>query len=325
MAKLRAGVIGVGYLGAFHAEKYHALPGVDLAAVVDTDSQRAQQLASQLQSHHVNDYRDILDQLDLVSIAVPTLHHFAIARDCLDAGVHVLLEKPIADTPAQAAELVKRAERCGCLLQIGHLERFNPVFVAARERIQRPLFIETHRLAPFRARGTDVDVLLDLMIHDIDLLLTLVDSEISGIHAAGVPVLTRHIDIANVRIEFRNGCVANLTASRVSREPMRKFRIFEPEGYFSLDTLAGNLEYYQREAGAGEHGRINHFAQHFADGDHLLTEIRAFVDAVAHRRPPEVSGHDGRRALEIAVQIQEQLNQRGYTQQPLTLGEPVSL
>ena len=227
--KLRAAVIGVGYLGRFHAQKFQSNPDVDLIGVVDADATRAAEIASEVNTQAFTDYRDILSQVDLVSIVVPTKYHFAVAKDCFNAGCHVLLEKPVTQTVAEADELIRLADSKGLVFQVGHLERFNPAVMALKGVLQNPQFIESHRLAPFKTRGTDVNVVLDLMIHDIDILLSLVAHPVKTINSVGVPVLSEEVDIANARLQFENGCVANVTASRASRETMRKMRIFQQE------------------------------------------------------------------------------------------------
>jgi predicted dehydrogenase len=306
-AALRAAVIGVGYLGRLHAQKYAALDGVELVAVADADPQRARQVAAELGTRPVDDFRALLDgQIHLASIVVPTEHHYDVARACLEAGVHVLVEKPVTETLAQAQALQALAERRRLTLQVGHLERFNPAFLAAREIVREPLFIESHRLAPFKPRGTDVAVTLDLMIHDIDLILDLVASPVAEVRASGTPVLTDEIDIGNARIEFENGCVANVTASRVSQKAMRKLRIFQPDAYVTVDTLTHRLTVARREPGSGlAEARlpIRVEEQRFDTPDPLAAEIRDFVACVREGRRPAVGGAEGRRALEVALAI----------------------
>jgi predicted dehydrogenase len=234
---LRAAVIGVGYLGRFHAQKYASLPDVELVGVVDAHPETARRVAKELGVAAFTDYRELLDagRVDLVSVASTTETHHAVARDCLAAGVHVLAEKPITVTVAQADELVALADAKKLVLQVGHLERFNPAWLAVKDKITRPVFIEAHRMAPFKARGIDVSVVLDLMIHDLDLILPLVGSPVADLRASGVSVLTDGIDIANARIEFANGCVANLTASRTSTASLRRLRVFQHHEYISID------------------------------------------------------------------------------------------
>jgi predicted dehydrogenase len=305
---LRAAVIGVGHLGRFHAQKYAALPDVKLAAVVDADEARARQVAAEVGAAPETDYRRVLSGIDVASIVVPTEQHFDVARDCLEAGVHVLVEKPVTETVAQAARLVELAARKGLVLQVGHLERFNPAFLAAREAIAGPLFIESHRLAPYKPRGIDVSVTLDLMIHDIDLILDLVASPVTEVRATGVPVLTGEVDIGNARIEFASGCVANVTASRVSLKAMRKLRVFEPDAYITVDTLEHRCQIVRRtESGTASAAGLPVAMDErvFDKPDPLLAEIADFVACASEGRRPAVSGVEAKRALEVALAIAE--------------------
>jgi predicted dehydrogenase len=310
MTRLRVAVIGVGYLGRFHAQKYAALAEVELVGVVDVDRARAEQVAAEIGCPAYDDYRAVLDRVDLVSIVVPTHFHHAVARVFLQAGRHVLLEKPITETVAEAEDLIALAREHGALLQVGHLERFNPAIVALNGLLKTPMFIESHRLTPFRDRGTDVNVVLDLMIHDIDIILNMVQSDLTAIHASGVPILSSEVDIANARLEFASGCVANVTASRVSREAMRKVRLFQSDAYFSIDYQKRKIAVC-RKGGEGMAlpglPGITMQEKRFAEDDALMTEVQAFVDAVRHGRRPVVRGEDGRRALEVALQISRHL------------------
>jgi predicted dehydrogenase len=307
---IRTAVIGVGYLGTFHAEKYARLPTAQLVAVVDSDPPRAAALAQRLGTKALSDYRQLAGQVDAVSVVVPTQAHFEVADFFLRQGVHVLVDKPITSTVEQADQLNRTAARHGCLLQVGHLERFNAALVAARQWLHQPLFIESHRLAPFKPRGTDVNVVLDLMIHDIDLVFSLVDAPLRHVSAVGVPVLTEGEDIANARLEFANGCVANLTASRVSNKSERKLRIFQPNAYFSLDLMAKSVTVHRKHQEEGRDMRIVVDTQHFPDTDALYQELQAFLEAVGSGKPPPVPGEDGRRALATALQISAGLRQR---------------
>lgn len=310
MTSLRAAVIGVGYLGRFHAQKYASLADVELTGVVDTDRSRAEQVAAEVGCPAFDDYRAVLDRVDLVSIVVPTHFHHAVARAFLQAGCHVLLEKPITETVAEAEDLIALARDNGALLQVGHLERFNPAIVALNGLLKTPMFIESHRLTPFRDRGTDVNVVLDLMIHDIDIILNMVQSDLTAIHASGVPILSHEVDIANARLEFASGCVANVTASRVSRDAMRKVRVFQADAYFSIDYQKRKIAVC-RKGGEGMAipglPGITMQEKRFAEGDALMVEVQAFVDAVRYGRAPVVGGEDGRRALEVALQISRHL------------------
>ncbi|MDT8440423.1 MAG: Gfo/Idh/MocA family oxidoreductase [Desulfuromonadales bacterium] len=304
--QLRAAVIGVGYLGRFHAQKYAAHPEVDLVGVVDADLARAHEVAAEVGTSAYTDYAELLKAVDLVSIVVPTQQHFAVARDCLLAGCHILVEKPVTVTVAEADELIRLAAQQKRAFQVGHLERFNPAVQALKDVIDNPLFIESHRLAPFKTRGTDVNVVLDLMIHDIDILLSLVPHPIQTINSVGLPVLTAEVDIANARLQFGNGCVANVTASRVSRETMRKVRIFQRDAYISIDYQDRSIAIFRKQAGASMVPGIPDVVvekRQFAQGDALRDEIDAFVTAVQTGQAPPVSGEDGKRALEVALQI----------------------
>ena len=316
MKLLRAGVIGVGHLGSFHASKYTSLPGVDLVVVVDTDQARAEKVASDNDTNACRDYREILDQVDMVSIAVPTEHHYQVARDFLEAGVHVLLEKPITTNPLEAEELIDLARNNNLVFQIGHLERFNPAIQAILSRQNDPSFIESHRLAPFNIRGTDVNVVLDLMIHDIDIILSMVKCPLADIRASGTPLLTSAIDIANARLEFTNGCVANVTASRVSNKHMRKMRVFQKNQYISIDFLAHKVTSHHAcvsPSPNSDEPLICVEEQSFQDGDALLEEIRAFVQSIREGTVPLVSGEDGKRALEVALEIGQLIDPTGKT------------
>lgn len=304
-SRLRCAVIGTGHLGRFHAEKYAALPEAELTAVVDPDTERAAVIADALGTRALSDYRQILDAVDAVSIAAPTTLHYAIARDCLEAGVHVLVEKPITVTVDEADELVSVAARQGLILQVGHLERFNAAVRELDRHDHHPVFIECHRLAPFKPRATDVDVVLDLMIHDIDIILDLVDSEVTRIDAKGVPVLTDAVDIGNARLEFANGCVANVTASRVSMKVERKMRLFLPRVYVSIDFQNRTLTRHSTGKGEMYPGVPDIVSEErtFEDGDALRAEIVDFLDCVRTGRRPLVDGVAGRRALAAAVEI----------------------
>ncbi|MGH8672131.1 MAG: Gfo/Idh/MocA family protein [Burkholderiales bacterium] len=306
MKKLRAAVIGVGYLGTFHVQKFAALDDVELVGVVDIDREKADAAAAKYGVTAYDDYRRILDRADMVSVVVPTEHHYRVARDCLEAGLHILVEKPVTQSVAEANHLIELSRARGRVFQVGHLERFNPAITALHGVLNNPQFIESHRLSPFKARGIDVSVILDLMIHDIDLIVNMVRSEITAIRSTGLPVLTDEVDIANARIEFANGCVANVTASRVSQAPVRKIRIFQPDAYMSIDLQEHKLSIYRKNHNrldAGGRPRIEVDEQSYNQADSLMLEIRAFVDAVQNGTPPIVSGEDGRRALQIALEV----------------------
>jgi predicted dehydrogenase len=319
---LRAAVIGVGYLGRFHAQKYAALSatnaGVELVGVVDAHLETAQRVAKELGVAAFTSYGELLGaagskgaKVDLVSVASTTETHHAVARDCLAAGVHVLAEKPITVTVAQADELIALADAKKLVLQVGHLERFNPAWLAVKDKIKRPVFIEAHRMAPFKARGIDVSVVLDLMIHDLDLILPLVGSPVTDLRASGVSVLTDGIDIANARIEFANGCVANLTASRTSTASLRRLRVFQHHEYISIDFGDRRIGISKkREALLEGEPPLDTETFQQPPGDALMTEIQAFVDAVRNGTPPVVSGREGRDALAIALEIDRMIAAR---------------
>lgn len=307
MRPIRCAVVGVGYLGKFHAQKYAALPQADLVAVADIDLPAAQAVAQATGCRAVADYRELLGAVEAVSIVVPTTLHHQVAKDFLQHDAHVLLEKPITTTVEQADELIALARERGRVLQVGHLERFNAAVMDLEHRLSQPLFIESHRLAPFKPRATDVSVVLDLMIHDIDIILEVVGSEVTHMAASGARVLSDAIDIANARIEFANGCVANVTSSRVSTKAERKMRIFQPDAYIALDFQNKALQIHargEREMFPGIPEIVTEESV-FEDSDALYAEIEAFLDSVRHGRPPRVSGEDGRRALETAMRITE--------------------
>jgi predicted dehydrogenase len=307
--RVRTAVIGVGYLGKFHAEKYAVLPDVDLVAVVDIDRQRADEIAAKMGTAGLTDYREILGKVDAVSIVVPTLHHFDVARDFLRSGVHILLEKPITTTLDEADELIRIAREQGVVLQIGHLERFNPVIMALDSVIKEPGFIESTRIAPFKPRGTDVNVVLDLMIHDIDIIQNIVRSPIQQINSIGAPVFTPEEDIANARIQFENGCVANVTASRIGLKSERRMRIFQPDAYIVLDFQNKKVAVFRKGEGEMFPGVPNVIMDEkvLEQVDALQEEISSFLKSVRRGTVPFVTGEDGRRALETALLINKKL------------------
>jgi predicted dehydrogenase len=309
MGRIRVGVVGAGYLGRFHAQKYAALPQAELVGVADPDESVRDKLARELGCPVVADYRALLGQVDAVSIVTPTPLHHQVSRDFLDAGAHVLVEKPITTTLEEARDLVGTAARAGKVLQVGHLERFNPAIVAVEGILDRPRFVESNRLAPFKPRGTDVSVVLDLMIHDIDLIQNIVGSPVASIDAVGASVFTDEIDIANARIRFENGCVADATASRISMKSERKLRVFQADAYLSIDLQQKVLTHVRKGAGApaGDVPRVEIDERSFDPGDALRDEIVSFLDCVATGRRPVVSGEDGLRALETAIRIGELL------------------
>ena len=304
MSKLRTAVVGVGYLGRFHAQKHRALDEVELVAVCDRDAQRGRAVAAEVQTNAVQDYRELVGKIDAVTIAATTAEHFSVARFFLEHGVHCLVEKPLTRTSAEAAVLTKLAAERNVKLQVGHVERFNPALLAARETLTTVRFIECHRLAPFKGRGADVNVILDVMIHDLDVILSLVDSKPTNASAVGIPVLMDDIDIANARIEFANGAIANVTASRVSTTPQRRFRVFQPNQYVSIDFGSGEVRRVTKD-GAWREGAtpLREETWNLEKGDALLAETKAFVDAVVNDTPPVVSGADALACLELAEMI----------------------
>jgi predicted dehydrogenase len=310
MSKIRAAVIGVGYLGRFHAQKYAQLDACELVAVVDGRQEVRDAVAAEVQTRAVADYRELLGRVDAVSVVTPTPAHFAIADAFLEAGAHVLVEKPITETPEQARALIARAKDKGRILQVGHLERFNAAILAAEPHLSTPRFMECQRLAPYKERGTDVNVVLDLMIHDIDLVQSLAGSDIVSIDAIGTPVFSGEIDIANARIRFANGCVANTTASRVSLKTERKLRIFEDAAYISLDLQQKILTLIRKREGVPQAGQLPVSIEEASleQGDALKSEIASFLDCIRNDRKPIVSGEDGLRALETAIRITEQVH-----------------
>ena len=309
MSKIRAAVVGVGYLGRFHAQKYAQLSECELVAVVDGRADARQAVAAETGSTPFADYRELLGKVDAVSVVTPTPAHFEIADAFLAAGAHVLVEKPITETPEQARSLIARAAQFKRKLQVGHLERFNAAILAADPHVREPRFMECVRLAPYKERGTDVNVVLDLMIHDIDLIQSLTRSEIVSIDAIGTPVFSGEIDIANARIRFANGCVANTTASRVSLKTERKLRIFEDAAYLSVDLQQKILTLIRKREGTPQAGQLPVSIEEasFAQGDALKSEIESFLDCIRNDKEPIVSGEDGLRALETAIRITEQV------------------
>ena len=302
---LRTAVIGVGYLGRFHAQKYAQIAGSTLVAVVDANADASAKVAAELGTKAVHDYRELFGAVDAVSLAVPTPMHHAIGCELLKNGIDVLIEKPIATTVAEARELVELARTHKRVLQVGHLERFNPAVVAAAARLQTPRFVESHRLAPFKQRGTDVSVVLDLMIHDIDLIQELVGTPIEHIDAVGASVFSGEIDIVNARLRFQGGCVVNTTASRISLKQERKIRIFQDDAYLSVDMQQKILTVIRKKDAAPVESpaQVSIEEQNFDQGDALLAEIEAFLKAVRERSTPVVTGEDGLRALETAMKI----------------------
>lgn len=309
MENVRVGVVGVGYLGKFHAQKYHQMPDVDLVGVVDPDARQGRNIARDNGTVFYQSHPALFGKVDAVSIAAPTPEHYAIAKAFLEQNVDVLIEKPITSRLEDADELIQIAESRDRIIQVGHLERFNPAVVALEGKIDNPRFIESHRLSVFQGRCTDVSVVLDLMIHDIDLILNLVGSTIKTVNAAGISVITENVDIANARLEFANGAVANVTASRISAKNERKLRMFQQNSYISIDfanhTITRVHPDVDQSAGIIPGMKIEE--HRFDKGDALRDELRAFVGAVRHRHQPPVTGRMGRDALATALTIMDQI------------------
>ncbi|NRA40957.1 MAG: Gfo/Idh/MocA family oxidoreductase [Pseudomonadales bacterium] len=312
MKRLKTAVIGVGYLGKFHAQKYAELDNSELLAVVDYQQSTADQIAAQYPNvQALTDYRSLLGKVDAVSIAAPTTLHYQIAKDFLSHGAHVLIEKPITVTEAEADQLIALAKANNLLIQVGFLERFNAAMLAADDVITEPVFIESHRLAPYNPRANDVNVVLDLMIHDIDIILNIVKSPLKNISASGTPVLTPITDIANARLEFENGCVANVTASRISMKTERKMRLFQANSCVTVDFQNRGLNVYQKGEQLNEHG-VNEILvseQNFDNNDALKAEIIAFLHSIETGSPALVSGEDGKKALATAITISKLFNE----------------
>jgi predicted dehydrogenase len=304
---LKIAVIGVGHLGRHHARILSSLPGVTLVAVVDRNRARAEEIAAANGTRALTEYRDLLGEVDAVTIAVPTELHAEIGCAFLAAGVPALIEKPLARTLEEADALIAAAADADVTLAVGHTERFNPAVAAARPLLVDPRFIEVHRLGTFPERSLDIDVVFDLMIHDIDVVLSLVDSPVESIEAVGVPVLTGRVDIANVRLRFANGCIANLTASRISRDRVRKIRFFQPAAYLSIDYAAQKIELWKLVAGAGPMPSIEGGEVEVVNEEPLKRELADFAGAIVARRDPLVTGAAGRRALALAQQITDKI------------------
>ena len=299
-------VIGVGHLGKHHARILSTMPGVELVAVVDTNRARAAEIAAAHGTIPLGDANELTGKVDAVTIAVPTGIHRDIALPFLAAGVGVLVEKPMARSLAEADEMIAAAAKSGAVLAVGHTERFNPAVAVARPLVANPRFIEVHRLGVFPERSLDIDVVFDLMIHDLDVVLSLVDSEVESIDAVGVPVLTGRVDIANARVRFANGCLANLTASRISRDRVRKIRFFQPSAYLSIDYAAQKVEMYKLVTGGGMPS-IQGGDMPVTNEEPLARELTDFVDAVTSKRAPLVTGEQGRRALAVAQAITDKI------------------
>ena len=304
--KLRVGVVGVGHIGSNHARLYAEIPSAEFTAVYDTDPVRASAIARKYGAQIASSVWEFGDLVDAASVATPTTSHYDVARSLLQSGKHLLIEKPITESTKQASELANMASDNNLILQVGHVERFNPVLSALEARLSHPRFIEAHRLSPYPERSTDIGVVLDLMIHDLEVILHLVRSPVQTIDAVGVPVLSKSEDIANARIRFENGCVANVTSSRISPERMRKIRVFQEDAYLSLDYQNQTGEIYRRAL-----GRITRDKVEIERQEPLKRELTSFVECAITGREPRVSGYQGTAALELAVRITEQISQTG--------------
>ena len=324
MEKMRVGVVGVGHLGDHHARIFSQIPDAKLVGVNDINVEKGNSVAQRYSTRFFENLDDLLKETDAISLVVPTTAHFSLAQVILEHGRDLLIEKPITETVEQAEELVSLAQKKKLIFQVGHIERFNPAFQAIEENQPHPKFIESHRMAQFNPRGTDVAVVLDLMIHDIDLILSMVKSQITDIEAVGVPVIAESEDICNARLTFENGCVANITASRISARSLRKMRLFQKDSYISLDFLQKSVEVYKlvkaNQIPSGEKEKktvvgnipvekvgktIVYEKPKICDQDMLTSEIQSFLNAVRTRSSPKVTGEDGKKALEVALQIKE--------------------
>lgn len=312
MSLLRVAVVGAGHLGRFHAQKFLKIPECQLVAICDASPERGKTVSDELGVPHILNYKDLRGKVDAVMIATPTLTHYEVTRFFLENNIHAHVEKPLTATVKEAEELCALAESKKLILQVGHVERFNPALISAKEKLGVPLFIECHRLAPFKPRGVDVDVVLDLMIHDLDVVLSLVKSPVRSVSAIGTPVLTKTVDIANARIEFESKAIANLTASRVSLSATRKFRVFQQKQYLSIDFGSGevNLTTKTGDWKEGAEPPLDFESWNLEKGDALLAEDTAFVKAVLGQGPCFVTGRDGLQALNVAEMIREDIRKR---------------
>ena len=325
MDKIKIGVIGTGHLGKLHTKMYSQIDTCELIGVYDINMEEAKLTAQEFGTKNFEDLNDLLNSLNAVSIAASTSAHYDLAKECLEKGLHVFVEKPISATIPQAEELVNLSNQKSLNLQVGHIERFNPALLALEKYISNPLFIQTDRLAQFNPRGTDVAVVLDLMIHDIDIILSLIKSKVESVEASGVAVVSESVDIANARIKFENGAVANVTASRISQKKMRKMRIFQKDTYLSLDFITGTSEVYRLipaeekndshfisfgEIGVGEHKKKVIYEQpQIKEVNALKYELRLFIKSIHEKTKPVISGEDGHRALRIAETILNKIEQ----------------
>jgi predicted dehydrogenase len=307
--KIKTAVIGVGHLGQAHARVYASLERADLVAVCDLNENQGRAIAERHGTRFIRDYRELLGQVEAVSVATPTVNHHEITCDFLEAGVHVLVEKPIARSLDEADEMIRVAESKGLVLQVGHIERFNPAFVALRQHVKWPRFFEAHRMGVFTPRSLDIDVVMDLMVHELDIITSLVKSDVVKLDAVGIPILTPKIDLANARLEFADGCIANITASRVSGERLRKLRVFQPNEYYSLDYAEQQVAMCKLTPPktAGALPEIVAEGLRIEKREPLLAEIESFITSTQTRTAPVVSGPEGRRALALAIEVLEKI------------------
>ena len=302
MSKIRVAVIGIGYLGEFHAEKYKANKNAELVAIVDTDRSRRDVVSKKLGVKSYSAYESIINEVDAVSIVVPTNLHYKVASYFISNNKHVLIEKPFASSVSEAKKLKKLASKRDIVLQVGHLERFNKAFIKLKNIVKNPVFIECNRISPFKIRGTEVNVIMDLMIHDLDIVMSLNNSNIKNIQANGASVLTNKTDIANARITFENGCVCNLSASRISEKIERKMRVFQKDSYFSLDYQDCELDSYKKVI-SGKIKRIEKNKNNFINNDPLNEEIKSFIECIKKSKNPVIDAVDGIKALQYAIKI----------------------
>ena len=313
MSKLRVAVVGAGYLGRFHAQKFQSIAAADLVGICDIRVETGEDVARACDTVYYADYRDLAGKVDAVTIAASTSAHYELAGFFLAHGIHVLVEKPMTNTSEQGRELTALADANDLKLQVGHIERFNPALLSARDRLGAVQFIECHRLAPFKGRGADVNVVLDLMIHDLDVILSMIDGQPNLVSAVGISVLTSSVDIANARIEFDTGAIANVTASRVSTSTQRKFRVFQKHQYLSIDFGAGEVQLVTHSGTAGEEQpTLKEQSWDLDKGDALAAEIESFVSSIVEDKPCEVTGYDGVAALELAEQIIADIELRAF-------------
>ncbi|WP_456433118.1 Gfo/Idh/MocA family protein [Thermosulfuriphilus sp.] len=321
MGTVKIAVVGVGYLGRFHAQKLAQMPGAELVGVVDIVPQRAQEVGGQLGVASFTDYRELSGQVEAVSIVVPTRDHFEVARFFLNEGVHVFVEKPMTATLEEADQLIELARSKGLVLQVGHIERFNPAVAELLARVERPLFVEAHRLSGFKERSLDIDVVLDLMIHDLDIVLAMAKAPLKNLHAVGVPVLSDKVDIASVRLVFEDGSTANLTASRISLRAMRRIRVFAAGCYLAVDSMTRNFLSVSRMVGPDGRSFFVPKEKSFPKTDPLKDELAAFIKAIDEQEEPVVSGQDGREALRLALNILEGIAHH-LREHPISLDDP---